>query len=186
MTDPWDTPADVLDHVWQILSSGVADRAAPARFPTLLTIGADGGPEGRTVALRAADRSKARLEMHTDLRSGKIAELSANPRAGLHIWAPEMQTQLRLRGAIGIRSGPMAEAAWHRVPDPSREAYGHVPPPGTPIARPQDWVVAPALDNFAVLEFDVASIDAVSLSVKGHRRLVFARDSRWAGTWLSP
>ena len=64
MSDPNDLPT-FLDYAWRHLIRGVADGRSPARYPTFATVAADGTPEARIVALRAASRSQSTLEVHT-------------------------------------------------------------------------------------------------------------------------
>ena len=49
------------------------------RYPTFATVAADGTPEARTVALRAASRSLSTLEVHTDIATAKVVALKHFP-----------------------------------------------------------------------------------------------------------
>ena len=71
MSDPNDLPT-FLNYAWRHLIRGVADGRSPARYPTFATVAADGTPEARTVALRAASRSLSTLEVHTDIATAKV------------------------------------------------------------------------------------------------------------------
>ncbi|MGY6410125.1 MAG: hypothetical protein ACXIUV_03735 [Alkalilacustris sp.] len=83
---PWAATLPTLHaEAWARLVRGVHDRRAAARHPTLATVAADGAPQLRTVVLRAADRAQARLHVHTDLRSAKVGDLRAEPRAAVHV-----------------------------------------------------------------------------------------------------
>ena len=183
---PWAQDLATLHaQVWLRLHRGVNDRHAPARHPTLATVTPDGQPQARTVVLRAADASTALLDAHTDLRSAKIAELHTNPRAALHIWDAQAHLQLRINVTVDILTGHAVQAAWARVPDTSRVAYGTHPAPGQPIATSLDYTKTPDPAAFAVLRMTVHTIDALHLGPT-HRRAVFTRDTGWAGQWLAP
>lgn len=175
--------AETHAHVWQVLAAGVGSASHPARFVALATLH-DGAPQQRTVGLRAARPDRAEIDIHTDARSTKMAEIALDPAASVLVWDPTSQVQLRLSGTLRARPGTPEE--WARVPDPSREAYGHQPPPGTVIATPDAWKIRPDFAHFAVLSLEVLRIDHVSLDPSGHRRAVFVRADGWRGAWLSP
>ena len=178
--------AETLDHSWQLLEQGARDRLSPARLVVLSTVLPDGGPDSRMVALRRADRGLAELDMHTDLLSHKINQLRLEPRVSVHLWLPDQLVQLRLSGAVQILSGEVVAGHWPQVPQANREAYGHVPPPGTEISASGDWQVHPEAARFCVLRMAVVRIDAVSLDPAGHRRALFSVEDIWQGRWISP
>ncbi len=116
MTDWFTTLPGLHDQVWQRLACGVADADAPARHPVLATIGLGGGPEARTVVLRAADRGAGTVQVHTDTASTKVAELAANPLVALHVWDAGPHLQIRLRGAARIATGADVATLWTASP----------------------------------------------------------------------
>lgn len=186
MNEPWDDPAAVLDLAWTLLERGAGDRTAPARFPTLATIGRDGAPQLRTVALRDADRRAGTCRVFTDRKSHKVAEIAAEPRVALHVWDPAAKVQLRLSGEARTGTGAPLSALWRALPDAARAAYAHNPPPGSPLDAPDAYTVRPAFDRFAAITLTLSAIEAVSLCERGHRRIRFTRAGGWCGTWLSP
>lgn len=187
---PWAADlASLHEQVWTRLLRGVHDRHAPARHPTLATIGTDGMPQARTVVLRAADEPGATLDIHTDLYSGKVADLRAVPRAALHVWDPSPHLQLRIQTEVAILSGAEVTDIWARVPETSRLSYGSTPAPGQPIDDALAYEKSPDPASFAVLRLSVLAIDAVHLG-PDHRRARFVRaddwPNGWAGQWLAP
>lgn len=183
---PWAAELDSLHaQVWTRLQRGVRDRHAPARHPTLATVGANGMPQIRTVVLRAALAQEASLDIHTDLRSAKVAELRASPLAGLHIWDASAHLQIRLETAATILTGHEVLETWQRVPDASRVAYGTMPPPGAPISHALAYEKPPDAASFAVVRLQVLAMDVVHLG-PNHRRARFERADNWAGQWLAP
>lgn len=189
MTDAppsWATDLGTLHaQVWTRLARGARDRHAPARHPTLATLGRDGIPQARTVVLRAADKTAATLDIHTDLHAAKVAELRDTPRAGLHVWDAGPHLQIRIEAEVAILSGRDVAEIWARVPAPSRIAYGSTPAPGQPIPEALGYDKTPDPAAFAVLRLSVTAIDALHLGPQ-HRRARYVPDDGWAGQWLAP
>lgn len=183
---PWAATLDGLyAQVWARLVRGVADRRAPARHPTLATVSPDGWPEARTVVLRAADPATATLDLHTDLRSAKVAALRAKPHAALHIWDQTAHLQIRITADVTILTGDPVAATWAKVPEASRRAYATTPSPGQAIPTALAYRAESDQTFFAVLRCTVQSMDILHLGPE-HRRAAFDRATNWAGSWLSP
>ncbi len=176
---------ELYGQLWAGLTRGVHDRHAAARHPTLATLSPLGWPQARTVVLRAADKAAGTLDIHTDLRSAKVADLRATPRATLHIWDSDAHLQIRLEADVAILSGADTAATWERVPPPSRMAYGSTPPPGQPVPDALDYQKTPDPVAFAILHLTVQAIDALHLG-PDHRRARFSRAQGWSGQWLAP
>lgn len=177
-----------LDSAWALLAQGVA-QPGPARFVSLATLDEQGAPRLRTVALRAARRDPGELEIHTDLRSDKIAGLRRNNRAEILLWDPQTRLQIRASGTIRILRADDTPERWQAVPIAQRGPYGHMPAPGTPIPAPDAFAVSPDPANYAVLILTLDALDLVDLQQAdetAHRRAVFQRSDSWRGQWLSP
>ena len=183
--DWWADLDTALDEVWRRLERGVADRKAAARHPVLATQGLGGFAEARTVVLRAADRGAARLTLHTDAASGKMAEIRAQPGATLLVWEEKARLQIRLRVTVSIAPEAEAEAAWARVPDPSRRVYRSLPPPGEPIPDPEGAAEGEE-SRFTLLHCRIAEIETLHLGEARHRRALFRASDGWQGQWLAP
>ena len=182
MTDPW-LGLDALGaHLWARLARGAADAGDPFRLTALATTGVD-GPEARMVALRRADRASRGVELHSDLRTAKIAALRGDPRAALLFWDAGTQEQLRLSVVIEVLEAPRDR--WDRVPDAARLNYGTDPPPGSALPRPETLTRTADRARFAALPGRVLRMDAVSLSHAPHRRAVFEGPDL-AGRWVAP
>lgn len=184
-----DTPT-TLDamhtQVWQRLMRGTKDKKAPENQPVLATAGLSGGAEVRTVVLRAASQAEARIEVHTDLLTDKVAELRADPCASLHVWNAKARLQTRLRLRVEILSGDQVAEVWANVPEGSRAAYGPDPAPATPIDTADGFARVPAADRFAILRGHVEEIDVVHLGQDQHRRALFRASDGFVGIWLVP
>jgi pyridoxamine 5'-phosphate oxidase len=183
---PWAASLpDLYSQVWARLVRGVADRRSPARHPTLTTVSTDGKPKARTVVLRAVDLTAQTLDIHTDLRSGKIADVAATPFAALHIWDAGAHLQVRLEAEVALLSGTEIADIWSTLPAHTRATYGIMPAPGQPIADALGYVKTPIADHFGVLRLMVETIEVLHLG-PDHRRARFALEDAWAGTWLVP
>lgn len=185
MSEWYETLDGIHTRVWQTLGRGVADRRHVARHPTLATASKDGMPGVRTVVLRGADPHAHTIEIHTDVASDKMHALRENPLAELHIWDEKSRLQIRLGLEVDILTGADAADRWARVPDPSRQSYGTVPSPGTPIPDPLAYEKPGRQDAFAVLIGSVDAIDAVYLGDQ-HRRAEFLQICDWQGSWVAP
>jgi len=184
MSDPNDLAA-FWDLAWQHLMRGAADARHPARYPVFATVSHEGWPEARTVALRAAAQSEARLEVHTDTQTAKVHALTASPRAALHVWIPKADLQIRVQARVEIITGSKADDAWARVPAASRISYGTQPAPGTPISHVYAYEKPPDRSRFAVLSCHAEAVDLVELGAK-HRRAGYARADGFKGCWRAP
>lgn len=173
-------PADLLARAWAHLGA-----AASGAAPGLVTFASWGpeGPQMRSVVLRAADPEAATLAFYTDAFATKVAEITADPRAGLHLWDRTAALQIRATGLARVTPGP-AEV-WAEMPPDQRRNYGVTPPPGRAIAAPDAYDRVPDPAAFAVVTLTLSGLDIVSLR-EPHMRAGFARHDDWRGQWLSP
>ncbi|TCP62302.1 pyridoxamine 5'-phosphate oxidase [Rhodovulum bhavnagarense] len=181
----FNTLPGVLDLVWQRLSDGILDRHAAARTPVLATRGA-AGAEARMVVLRAADRTAGHVDIHSDLRAAKVAELRAEPHAALLVWDGLALLQIRLRARFEVLSGPAVEPDWQASAPSSRTLYGGSPAPGAPLPHPSDHAPGPDRAAFAVLRGWLTEIETLHLRPDHHRRALFRAADGWAGSWRAP
>ena len=193
--------ADMTALALAMLREGAMNAASPLRKPALSTISAEGAPTLRTVFLRGFDPAERRLDIFTDARSPKAAEIAAEPRAAMLFYDPVPDIQLRLSGRAAVhRRGAAADAAWSGAALSSRRAYLVTTPPATPSPEPVSGLpldvegIIPPLErieegraNFALLEFVFAEADILVLSRTGHRRarIRFSADAA-QGEWLVP
>ena len=167
MNDP--TLETIWEGTWQLLAAGVADPQHGCHWPVLASIAADGAPDARTVVLRAADRQRRELRVHSDAQAGKIAQLARDPRTCLVLHDGPARTQLRAHGRTRVHQGDEAALhAWQALPAHSQALY----------AGPE---------RFALLVISVDYLDWLLIDPAGHRRAGFA----WAGEtltarWLVP
>ena len=196
-----DSLPDILELIWDALHRGATDRRHPFHLPTLATRGASDFPEARIVVLRRAERTTRELVCHTDARSGKVGEITADPRVTWLFYDPEMRHQFRVRAhAEVLVEGPLFEDAWKRSDVSARRCYLAPRAPSSvsehPTANlPESHVDRnPTLEeseagkaNFSVLRSEIISIERLHLASDGHRRVRFDFiDGTWQGVWIEP
>ena len=186
----YDDLAASCAYGWQMLARGVKDRKSAFHTPSVATIKADGSPTIRTVVLRGCDSAARSLRFHTDTRSGKIAELSANPMAAMHFYDHGAKVQLRLSVKLSMAAGTAYEAAWAATQPMSRECYQVTQSPGSPIDDPYGVTFDAAAtrdgeDHFVPVLAEVLQMEWLYLAARGHRRALFdfEADSK---SWLVP
>lgn len=191
MTDCMNAPhpyelAQFLTNAWSALAPQIVGDKRKAQVATLSTVGQGGAPAARSVILRAADRSRACVDIFTDAATPKCAEIANDPRAALTLWRADLQLQLRLSGTIEIDEGAEAKAAWSALPDHALPNYGVTPPPGSNIATAASYTRTPVEARFAILRLTLFDMDVVSLSDPIHTRAFYERRDAWRGVWRAP
>ncbi len=193
----------VLDTAWDMLEAGAASARTAFHTPVLSTVMGDGGPDARTVVLRAADRAERRLVCHTDVRSAKFEQIQSDARVAWLFYDPAAKVQLRVAAQAQVHVGDeMARARWEASRLSSRRCYLAEHAPGALSEHPTsglpdglDHTVpdAPQSEagwpNFAVIDSVVTSIEWLYLAAQGHRRAAFAwnpASACFAGHWLVP
>ncbi len=183
---PWASSlVELYAQVWTRLARGVVDRRAPARHPTLSTVSPDGKPKSRTVVLRASNSLLHTLDLHTDLRSSKIEDLTTIPFGALHIWDNAAHLQIRLEAKVDILQGADVAPIWASLPEHTQLSYAILPAPGQQIASSLAYNKTSVSDHFSVLRLSVETIEVLHLGAD-HRRASFGLGDDWAGKWLVP
>lgn len=189
-----------LQAAWQPFVAAVAMRRGPFHTPSIATIGAGAVPRLRTVVLRDCDANSWRLRFHTDQRSSKFAELSANPAIALHVYSQPAKLQVRLDGVAHLHcDDEFADLAWAGSRPSSRECYAQAAAPGVHLEAPEpDLTVSTGLreplhtgrENFCAVQVQIVSLEWLYLRAAGHRRARFMRNAAAAGgiaaMWLAP
>ena len=103
-----------------------------ARWLQLATVAADGTPRVRTLVFRGWGAA-SHLDLLTDGRSAKLAELQANPAVELAWLLPKARAQYRLRGQAQILSAaPASVTTTGRRSPPAAGPFGVGPNPVPP------------------------------------------------------
>ena len=119
-------------------------------------------PSARMVIIRGVNE-KIHLEIHTDARSNKVLDLQINPQAEILFYDPLTEIQLKCFGGVKmIHSGPLADAAWEKIPESSKKQYTTLLAPGTVIENTA--VVAYKSDkHFCIITLETESIEYLKL-----------------------
>ena len=160
-------------QIWHQLVHATGKREHEWRTPVLASVDADGLPQARTVVLRQADPIVGTLQVYTDSRSPKVADLLEHPDAVLVFWSRSLRWQLRARVTVQVQSdGDLVEAAWEEVSRTAAAADYLAP------AAPGSVFSLAAQGNhrthhLAVLLARIEALDWLELSRDGHRRVRF-------------
>jgi hypothetical protein len=159
-----DPPRTVLD----ILTRAANERKSPWRWPVLVTRGAP-YPGARMLVVRKFDRRDRVVELHSDARSAKCAELMQDPACALMFFDKSAMVQLRVDGAAQVLTGADAGPAFARAPAGSLDDYrGRAPgdDPDAPASAESDDARA----NFAAIRITMERADLLSIGRDGHER----------------
>jgi hypothetical protein len=192
----------VKEEAFALLTAGVTDRRSFFHTPAFVTLGLDGFPSARTVVLRGFDSGSLVIVVHTDHRSRKVTELSADNRAAAMVYDQKMKVQVRLAGLCTVHHGDqIALRAWRRLPVSSRRVYLGAAPgamsgdatSGLPASLETQ---APSIGdsefgfaNFAVIHMRLHTLDWLYLRARGNRRARLTWAEGGDGetrTWLAP
>lgn len=193
-TVPAESNLDALvPDVWARILAALAGRWPPFALPTFATTG-PAGARARVLALRGAQEKTRTFVFHTDARSDKIGEITADPRVSLVFWDPADGIEARFDGVARTHcNDALALAAWAKVSPLRHMASRTLDPPGAPLAatRRFDELVmrddAPGSVNFAVIEVRVARLDWLWVGAEDMRRASFDWDgTKWQGRWVIP
>ena len=184
------TPDEIRHQIWKELSRATSDRHHAWRTPVLATANSDYSVNARTVVLRNANQLEGQLQIFTDARSPKVAEITGASNAVFVFWSSRLSWQLRVRVIISlITTGPTVDALWQRVKQSASAGdYLTLTPPGSLLnsdasISPKSTDIALGESHFAILNAQVIEMDWLELSSAGHRRAKITTDT-WE--WLTP
>jgi len=182
--------ADQALPPWRPLLRGAREREGrnpQARWLQLATLAADGSPRVRTLVFRGW-AGPARLDLLTDGRSSKAAELQADPRLELCWLLPKARSQFRLRGTrLPLAPELDLEARqqhWQQLRPAARALWGW-PEPGAPLdtgaACPAELPDGtPLPECFTLLRIDLQQVELLELSGHPHQRRRWRADHQWS------
>ena len=185
----------VVPTAWSLLQAAVDDRDDPLRLPVLATVDDEHRPQARVVVLRAADPQQRALEVYTDVRSPKVAELRDRPQAALCFYSAQRRLQLRLSGWVALHhADARAQRAWEATGLYARRSYLTSAAPGTPLDSSGDGLPldydpqVSSGEHLAVVRVHVEQLDWLLLAREGHLRAQARAlaDGSWTPQWLVP
>ena len=190
--------ADTDASAWRELETAAASPQSGFRYLNLCSVDAEQRPQARMVVLRRADGSLRGLEFHTDTRSLKWRELSANPHVTVLGFCAQTRLQFRLQGTVELHApgSDQANAAWNKLSRWTRTTYTGGPP-GDECAFdvineatfPKPAHEAEGKLHFGLLIFRARTLDWFQLRRQGNRRALSTYDEAGvlaACPWVNP
>ena len=168
-------------------------RAPQARWLQLATLGLDGAPRVRTLVFRGW-AGPAELDLLTDGRSSKAAELAHEERVELCWLLPKARSQYRLRGRRLQLTAENDQAAreqhWQALNPGARSLWGW-PPPGAPFEPDGPFPLelcngTPQPSCFALLRIAIEHVELLELKGHPHERRRWRADQGWLEERLNP
>jgi len=168
-------------------------RSPMARWLQLATLATDGSPRVRTLVFRGWG-GPAELDLLTDRRSSKSAELQAEPRLELCWLLPKARSQFRLRGKRLAREAGSLDGArnqhWQQLHPGARSLWGW-PEPGAPLGAGAAFPDAladgtPMPDCFELVRITIDHVELLELTGHPHQRRRWRADQTWAEERLNP
>ena len=181
---------------WRALLRGARQRegrAPQARWLQLASVAADGTPRVRTLVFRGW-AGPAALDLLTDARSAKPAELALQPAVELCWLLPRARAQFRLRGwrqelpaALELQE---CQRHWQALTQGGRAVWGW-PSPGAPLDPEAPFPSelpdgAPLPEHFQLLRIALSQVELVELTAQPHRRRRWRVETRWSEESLNP
>ena len=188
-------PADALPP-WRPLLRGARERegrSPMARWLQLATVAQDGTPRVRTLVFRGWVEG-ACLDLLTDGRSAKAADLAAEAAVELCWLLPRARCQFRLRGRRLTLPAELEsrerQRHWRQLTPAGRALWGW-PAPGAPFdpaaAFPSELADAePMPASFVLLRFEISLVELLELGGHPHRRRRWRAATGWREEPLNP
>jgi pyridoxamine 5'-phosphate oxidase len=180
----------VLTSIWQTLSRGVHDAKHDWHWPTLATVDTKDAAQLRTVVLRQVNKDPAWIEIHSDSRACKIAQLRQQPRAQVLFYDGRSRTQLRASTEVSLHDADdIADQAWARIGTHGQAQYQKRAAPGAAIdtVSQEDLLAQPDQRFFTVLRLQLVKLDWLRLYRDGHQRVQFTlQNNLWSEINLVP
>ncbi|MEZ6140061.1 MAG: pyridoxamine 5'-phosphate oxidase family protein [Zavarzinella sp.] len=173
------TPDCTFNTIHSLLE-GAALPGKPFHWLTFATTNQSGAPNQRMVVIRKYDNIANKLYFHTDMRSDKVQELSAQPQTHLLGFDPALQLQLRIKAKSELEHNPaICDEIWQLAVETNQLAYSQHVVPGTGLTAHlmlEEFVVDPhrARGHFAIVSSQIQQIDLLWLLPGGHRRCFVA------------
>lgn len=190
--------ADTDASAWRELETAAASPQSGFRYLNLCSVDAEQRPQARMVVLRRADGSLRVLEFHTDTRSLKWRELSANPHVTVLGFCAQTRLQFRLQGTVELHApgSDQANAAWNKLSRWTRTTYTGGPPGDecafdviNEAALPKPAHEAEGKLHFGLLIFRARTLDWFQLRRQGNRRALSTYEEAGvlaACRWVNP
>lgn len=186
---------------WVRLLNGSLKSRDALHHPVVANVNSS-GVNLRTVVLRAVNTSEKKLFFHTDIRSGKWAELEKQNQISWLFYDAAARFQIRVGGQATLHTiDALADTAWAKSNASSRKIYmgplapsqiTMLPASGLPPAfEDKDPTIEESeigRKNFGIVETTADWMEWLWLNSKGHRRASFKykEDKSIEADWLLP
>jgi pyridoxamine 5'-phosphate oxidase len=162
-----------------------------SRYFQLATVSPEGNPKNRTVVFRGFLERTNWLQIITDLRSDKIADLQQQPHAEICWYFSQTREQFRLTGTITIITATETNLAlqknrqlvWQNLSDAAREQFAWAKPKQTRDMSKNTLIITdisaiePSV-NFCLLLLKVNRADRLELRGNPQNRWLYILDER--------
>lgn len=189
---PWRSPLSRAIHL---------NRSLPySRYFQLATVREDGLPANRTVVFRGFFPDTDRLQIVTDSRSDKIAQINYQPWAEICWYFPKTREQFRLAGQLILVKADSSDTtlqkarqtAWQKLSDSARSQFAW-PDPGKPRVENEEGF-SPSficdrepLPNFCLLLLDPVKVDRLELKGEPQNRCIYLlKEGSWSTEEVNP
>ena len=194
-------PIKIYNQIWANIDNGISDRNHEYHSGIFSSIDNKNFPSLRSIILRNASKSNRTITFHTDYRSQKIKQISKNNNCFLLLYSAKLKEQLRIQVKSKIHyNDSISKNAWEQTQLMSRKCYLSLKAPGTLVDKSEDSIPIKFLGkepnkkdseigykNFAVISNHILSIEWLSLSSQGHKRIKFNwNNSELSYQWLIP
>jgi pyridoxamine 5'-phosphate oxidase len=181
---------------WRALLRGARERegrSPAARWLQLATVAADGTPRLRTLVFRGWTGDTS-LDLLTDGRSAKAAELARQPAVELCWLLPRARMQFRLRGAVAALPLEVDQGErqrhWQALSPSGRAVWGW-PSPGAALQAEAPFPAAledgsPLPDHLQLLRISLTQVELLELMPQPHRRRRWRLEEGWQERALNP
>lgn len=188
---------------WRPLLLGALHRhrsLPQSRYLQLATVRPDGRPANRTVVFRGFLEGSNQLQIVTDDRSDKLAQIRENDWGEGCWYFPKTREQFRLSGQLTVVDAQCENIAlqrsrreaWAKLSDGARSGFAW-PPPGQPRAEavafdvPVPDAIEP-LPHFCLLLLDPEWVDFLQLRGEPQTRWIYRRqrDLTWSVDLVNP
>ncbi|MCX5930732.1 MAG: pyridoxamine 5'-phosphate oxidase family protein [Cyanobacteria bacterium] len=168
-------------------------RSSAARWLQFASVASDGTPRVRTLVFRGwADGSV--LDLLTDGRSAKAAELRQQPAVELCWLLPRARCQFRLRGRrLALPADveqQQRQRQWQSLTPSGRALWGW-PAPGAALAAAEEFPgeltdEVPLHEQFQLLRIALEQVELLELRDHPHQRRRWCRADGWSEEHLTP
>ncbi len=181
---------------WRPLLRGARERegrAPQARWLQLASVAGDGTPRVRTLVFRGWAGATA-LDLLSDGRSAKAAELAGQPAVELCWLLPRARAQFRLRGAWQPLPPELEQRErqrhWQAL-SPAGRAVWAWPSPGDPLDQGASFPAeiadgSPLPAQLLLLRIHLQQVELLELQAHPHRRRRWRAETGWREEDLNP